>query len=105
MTAGLVREFTDFPSLDAYLDGYSITGPRLAALRFPAAMLLAEDDPIIPAADLARLAPSPQLTVMRTRYGGHCGFVEQLSGPSYADRFMVSQFERRVGTRTEPGGR
>lgn len=94
MTAGLVREFTDFNSLDAYLDGYAITGPRLAALRFPATMLLAEDDPIIPVADLTRLAPSPYLCVVRTRYGGHCGFVEQLNGPSYADRFIVARFER-----------
>ena len=94
MTAGLVREFTDFTSLDAYLDGYAITGPRLATLRFPATVLLAEDDPMIPVADLARLAPSPYLTVVRTRHGGHCGFVEQLNGPSFADRFIVAQFAR-----------
>lgn len=94
MTAGLVHQFTDYESIDAYLDGYAITGPRLASLRFPAAMLLAEDDPMIPAADLARLAPSPHLTVVRTRHGGHCGFVEQLGGPSFADRFVVAQFDR-----------
>jgi hypothetical protein len=94
MTAGLVREFTDFTSLDAYLDGYAITGPRLATLRFPATVLLAEDDPMIPVADLGRLAPSPHLTVVRTRHGGHCGFVEQLNGPSFADRFIVAQFDR-----------
>jgi uncharacterized protein len=94
MTAGLVREFTDFASLDAYLDGYAITGPRLATLRFPAAVLLAEDDPMIPAADLVRLAPSPHLTVVRTRHGGHCGFFEQLKGPSFADRFVAAHFDR-----------
>lgn len=94
MTAELVREFTDFANLDAYLDGYAITGPRLATLRFPAAVLLAEDDPMIPVADLPRLAPSPHLTVVCTRYGGHCGFVERLNGPSFADRFIVAQFER-----------
>jgi uncharacterized protein len=94
MTAGLVREFTEFASLDAYLDGYAITGPRLATLRFPAAVLLAEDDPMIPAADLVRLAPSPHLCVVRTRHGGHCGFLERLNGPSFADRFVVAHFER-----------
>ncbi len=94
MTAGLVREFTDFANLDDYLDGYAITGPRLSTLRFPAAVLLAEDDPMIPAADLARLAPSPNLTVVRTRHGGHCGFLEQLNGPSFADRFVVAHFDR-----------
>jgi hypothetical protein len=94
MTAGLVRQFTDFASLEAYLEGYSITGQRLAALRFPAAILLAEDDPMIPAADLARLARSPLLTVLCTRHGGHCGFLEQLNGPSFADQFVLTQFER-----------
>ena len=94
MTEGLVRQFTEFASLDAYLQGYAITGPRLAGLRFPAALLLAEDDPMIPAADLARLAPSPRLTVLRTRHGGHCGFMERLNGPSFADEFVVAQFER-----------
>ena len=61
MTEGLVRQFTDFASLESYLDGYAITGPRLSTLRFPAAILLAEDDPMVPAADLARLARSPLL--------------------------------------------
>jgi len=94
MTDGLVAHFTDFGSLDAYLDGYAITGQRLAALRFPATVLLAEDDPMIPAADLARLAPSPLLTVVRTRHGGHCGFVERLNRPSFADRLVVAHFDR-----------
>jgi hypothetical protein len=94
MTQGLVREFTEFASLEAYLDGYAITGKRLATLRFPAGILLADDDPMIPAADLARLARSPLLTVLRTRHGGHCGFMEQLNGPSFADQFVVTQFER-----------
>jgi len=94
MTEGLVHQFTDFASLDAYLDGYAITGQRLATLRFPAALLLAEDDPMIPAADLSRLARSPRLAVLCTRYGGHCGFVAQLNAPSFADRFVVTQFEQ-----------
>ena len=94
MTAGLVSQFTDFASLDAYLEGYAITGQRLATLRFPSAILHAEDDPMIPAADLARLARSPLLTVLCTRHGGHCGFVERLNGPSFADQFVVTEFER-----------
>ena len=94
MTAGLVREFTDFAGLDAYLDGYAISGPRLATLRCPATVLLAEDDPMIPAEDLASLAPSPHLIVVRTRHGGHCGFVERIKAPSFADRFVVAQFDR-----------
>ena len=77
-----------------FRSGYTITGKRLATVRFPAAILLAEDDPMIPAADLARMAWSPLLTVLRTRHGGHCGFIDRLNGPSFADQFVLTQFER-----------
>jgi hypothetical protein len=103
MTAGLVLRCTDFPDLAAYLNGYAITGSRLASLRFPARVLLAEDDPIVPAEDLARLAASPLLAVQRSRYGGHCGFISSLGGPSWADRFVLNQFEQfdRIGALTD----
>jgi predicted alpha/beta-fold hydrolase len=94
MTAELVQRCTDFGTLDAYLQGYAVTGQRLASLTVPARVLLAQDDPMIPAGDLSRLAPSEQLTVVRTRYGGHCGFMDHWAGPSYADRFMLEQFQQ-----------
>jgi len=94
MTAGLVAQCTEFPSLAAYLEGYAVTGDRLATLRVPAGLLLAEDDPIVPWADLQRLAPSSRLTVVRTRYGGHCGFAAGVARPSIANRFVLEQFER-----------
>lgn len=94
MTAELVRTSTDFPSLQAYLSGYAITGPRLQHLRVPAHLLTAEDDPIIPVGDLPRVDPHRKLTVTRTRRGGHCGFVDVLTGPSFADRYLLAQFEQ-----------
>jgi len=94
MTADLVARYTDFPSLAAYLSGYAVTGDRLAGLRVPASVLLADDDPIVPAADVKRLAPSPQLRVVRSRYGGHCGFADSVARPSIADRFVLQEFER-----------
>lgn len=92
MTAALVRGHTTFPDLDAYLRGYDITGGRLASLCVPASLLLAEDDPIVPAADLARLAPSERLQIWRSRFGGHCGFFSGWSLPSAADRFVAERF-------------
>jgi uncharacterized protein len=94
MTAGLVEQCTEFPSLAAYLEGYAVTGDRLSTLRVPASLLLADDDPIVPSADLTRLAPSSHLTVVRSRYGGHCGFAAGITRPSIADRFVLEQFER-----------
>ena len=57
-----------------------------APLAVRARIITALDDPIIPAADLARLAPSPRLSLVTTRFGGHCGFLENLDRESWADR-------------------
>jgi predicted alpha/beta-fold hydrolase len=94
MTAALVRDHTEFADAASYLEGYAVTGSRLASLRVPARILTSEDDPIIPVADVARLADSPYLRVQRESWGGHCGFIENLHAASFADRFVVEQFSR-----------
>ena len=86
MTSELVRRFTDFSSLEEYLRGYSIVGSRLAPLAVPATIITALDDPIVPAHDLARLAPSTALRVIVTRRGGHCGFMERVRTSTWAER-------------------
>jgi uncharacterized protein len=91
MTAELVRQHTEFPSLADYLNGYAITGSRLAHLEVPSSIITALDDPIIPAGGLAHLAHPPALSVTVTRHGGHCGFFARLPGPTWLERRMVGQ--------------
>ena len=91
MTAGLVRQYTEFASLEDYLNGYAITGARLAPLEVRASILTSLDDPIIPAGGLTRLARPPALSVTLARYGGHCGFFERLRGPTWLERRIVTQ--------------
>ena len=85
MTAELVRRYTEFASLEEYLDGYAIVGSRLAPLAVPATIIIALDDPIIPARDLERLAPTASLRVIATRQGGHCGFMERIGARTWAE--------------------
>jgi predicted alpha/beta-fold hydrolase len=91
MTAVLVSQHTTFPGMKEYLDGYAITGERLRTLAAPATILCAEDDPIIPASDLARLAQTPLLRVVRQRHGGHMGFFTSPLAPSWIDSFVLEQ--------------
>jgi len=93
MTAALVGRHTEYATLQEYLSGYAITGARLATLAAPARLLTAADDPIIPAGDLQHLAASPQLEIVRTRHGGHCGFIDRPGRPSFADRFTLETFD------------
>lgn len=99
MTAELVRRFTEFASVDEYLNGYAITGNALARLHLPATLITALDDPIIPARGLERLARPESLRVIVTRRGGHCGFLEDLVNPSWAERKILSELEE-VGRAT-----
>ena len=91
MTDEMVRRFTKFSSLEDYLEGYSITGDKLAHLRVPSSVITAADDPIIPVRGLDRLAKSPLLSVTVTKHGGHCGFFDQLAGPGWLERRIVSE--------------
>jgi predicted alpha/beta-fold hydrolase len=94
MTEYLVLEHTEFPDLDSYLDGYAITGKRLAGLQVPCEMLLADDDPVIPVGGLERVARSSWLTVTRTLKGGHCGFLQSYGLQSWLDEYASRQLLR-----------
>lgn len=94
MTDHFVRYYTGFPDLDSYLAGYALTGERLAALDVPATVLIAEDDPVIPVRGLDRVARSGQLRVLRSRFGGHCGFITGFGLDSWADEFVVRSLDR-----------
>jgi predicted alpha/beta-fold hydrolase len=80
MTADLVKRFTEFPTL-------------LERLKVPSRIITSLDDPIIPAQSLQRLATPAALQLTVTRHGGHCGFLDRLSGPSWVERKIVEEFE------------
>src|SRR5262249_38215777 len=88
----LVRDCTEFADTGRYLEGYAITGARLLPLSVPARMLIADDDPIIPVGDLARLAPAPLLRIRRTAHGGHCGFLLRPMAHAWSDYYVLRQF-------------
>lgn len=95
MTARMVAEHTGYADLDSYLRGYAITGPVLEPLAAPSRLITAADDPMIPAADLARIARPPSLAVTVTRHGGHCGFLDRLGSPSWIDRQILAEVAGR----------
>jgi predicted alpha/beta-fold hydrolase len=86
-----VREYTEFPDLETYLQGYAITGSALAELSVPTVLIAANDDPVIPSRDLARLAQADSLTVELLPRGGHCGFIDGYSLRSWIDERIVAE--------------
>ena len=94
MTDYFVRHYTEFPDLHEYLRGYALTDGRLRQLQMPARILLAEDDPVIPIADIDRVAVSAHLQIVRSRYGGHCGFIGGYDLQGWVDGYIVDFLAR-----------
>lgn len=96
LTGWLVERHTDYGSLQAYFDGYSIAGERLAALQLPADILMAKDDPVIPFATFDQWQLPAQAQLEIAAWGGHCGFLENLRGDGFAERWVAQHLRRAV---------
>lgn len=96
LTEYFVLEHSDYPDLDTYFRGYALVGDALRDLDTPTHLIFAADDPIIPIADLEHIARPGALQLTRTRYGGHCGYLEALTGASWADRQILAHFSAAV---------
>jgi predicted alpha/beta-fold hydrolase len=86
MASHFVRRYTNYRSLENYLNGYTLVGDTLRELTAKAWVVAATDDPILPVQDVERLPPLPNLRITRTRFGGHCGFCDGRTGPGWLER-------------------
>ena len=93
----LATRYAGFEDADSYFAGYSIAGNRLSTLGTPALILTSEDDPVVPIADYYTLAANPQLEILITRYGGHCGFLKNWKLESLAEDLMVDCMLQAAG--------
>lgn len=84
-TEYFVQRYTEFGTLEAYLNGYSLTGDVLGPLAVPSRVIAAADDPVIPIRDLDDVAMSPALDVTILPRGGHCAFLESWALRSWLD--------------------
>jgi len=91
LTRSLVLRHTDFGSLENYLNGYSIEGDRLAALRIPATILTSSDDPVIPIEDFRKLKLPPNVELDIAAHGGHCAFIRDFSLRSFTEDYIAER--------------
>ncbi|MDB6163996.1 MAG: alpha/beta hydrolase [Xanthomonadaceae bacterium] len=96
LTEWLVQRHTAFASLDAYFDGYSVAGARLASLQVPAEILMAADDPVIPVAEFSALRLPVSARVEMAERGGHCGFLINAKMDGYAESWVADRLGRYV---------
>ena len=76
-----------------YFSSFALVGDRLKGLEIPAYIISAENDPILPRADLSKIPQIDNLTVELHPNGGHCGFISDLKGKSWIEGRLVQIFD------------
>ena len=89
LTDILVQRHAGFSGVREYYDGYSLLGNTLRALRVPSQVLIAQDDPIVPAVDAQHLPDNPHLHLASSDHGGHCGFIASWSGRRWVNQWAL----------------
>ncbi|NVJ50227.1 MAG: alpha/beta fold hydrolase [Gammaproteobacteria bacterium] len=89
LTDYFVKHHTDYANSESYFNGYRIKAQDFANLSTQIDILMAEDDPIINAQLLEELRPVTNINVTYTRYGGHCGFIQNAQFDCWADNFIL----------------
>ena len=92
LTDYFVPRYTEYPDASAYLYGYALVGSRLADLQIPATIIISQDDPIIPVADLKDITKPFCLSIEKQPYGGHCGFIKDIRLNSWANQWIGELF-------------
>ncbi|OZG74684.1 alpha/beta hydrolase [Hahella sp. CCB-MM4] len=98
MSQYFVTHHTPFDRLQDYFDSYALTGATLGQLQVPSTLILSEDDPVIPLQDLAEVRGNEFLDIVRSPFGGHCGFIENYRLDAWVDQFIYEllQSERAI---------
>lgn len=96
-----IPRYTIYSTVDEYFAAYAVVGSRLAQLAVPTWLIASEDDPIIPVSDLARIDPVEALRIETQRYGGHCGYIENLAARSWIETRMVEVFDDLSGAQAK----
>ncbi len=94
LTESLVLRHTDFGSLQAYLDGYSVAGNTLMDMQIPATILTSRDDPVIPVTAFEKLEIPSTVELDIAQHGGHCGFIRGLNMTSFTDDYIAARFNQ-----------
>lgn len=98
ITRTFAERHTEYGALDAYFAAYTLDHGMLYASPTPLAILTAADDPVIPVADFAGLRAQGALHAFDlTRWGGHCGFIEDFALHSWAERRVLELLAQTRG--------
>lgn len=96
MNTALIPELTNYKHPEDYFKSYELIGNRLSNIKAPTHLIMSLDDPIIPTEDIHLISENSFINKEVHNFGGHCGFIENMSGESWLQTRFVELFERYI---------
>jgi len=92
LTDYFVKYHTEYDDSNDYFSAYSIAGDYLQGVK--ATIIATQDDPVIPIASFDGLPDD--ITLHRSRFGGHCGFLDSWRMDSWFDTYATDFFKNKL---------
>ena len=89
LTDLLIIRHSDYNSTDEYFHGYKITADTLKNIKIPCHIIAAWDDPVIPFADFMVTEKKPNINLVTSKFGGHCGFINIWTMQSWIEKYIA----------------
>lgn len=94
ITDRLIEHYSSYKDADEYFKRYAITNSTLNDISIPATIITSKDDPVIPVNDFYSLNAKAPVNLVIHSYGGHNGFINNLSFDCWYEEKMIRLFER-----------
>ena len=93
MTELMIKRYSNYKSAPDYFSHYAVLNNALSDVNVPTTIVTAKDDPIIPLDDFYNLKLNSLTELIVHHYGGHNGFLENLSGKAWYEMKMLEIFK------------
>lgn len=96
MTAKLLPKYSDYADMKSYFDAYRVDTHDLEFSPVPISLITAADDGMIPVQDIMGLKLNQNARRIIHAHGGHNGFFQSLTGPTWYDGYIAQVMEKDV---------
>ena len=93
ITDRLIERYSSYKDAAEYFRCYAITNSILNDIGIPTTIITSKDDPVIPVDDFYGLNVKKPVNLIIHSYGGHNGFINNLSFDCWYEKKMIRLFE------------
>ena len=93
ITDRLIDQYSSYKDAAEYFRCYAITNSILNDIGIPTTIITSKDDPVIPVDDFYSLNVKKPVNLIIHSYGGHNGFINNLSFDCWYEKKMIRLFE------------